>query len=308
MAVIFTAIVVLINLLFFFVARNKASKRELVQIRSSLSNLQYRLAAIQVELNRDVNHSVLETTSVPSLSQSLGTSGDISILQTEISNIRRELQATSKTLSAHSQAIESIKERQFDLRSTASAAPHTPQQRLNPITELNSSSQGSNPFPLPGIFAGLEYEQPVHTAEAASSSNSQSPPLSQPEPFEQVSQYYQDAISRGDRQALRQMQFKELNITSESEDLLLRGNCSQVTKLEAVLGGGSYMVVCSEGQYWLFPTAQTLDSFKMNQPQKGIFSYEREVLSKPLVKRPAEVREEGEDWIVSAQGIISVPG
>lgn len=308
MAVILTAIAILINLLFFFVARNKASKRELIEIRSSISNLQNRLAAIQVELNSDVDHSVLETTSVPSPSQALGTLGEISMLKTEISNIRSELKATLRTLSAHSQAIESIKDRQFDLRSMATAAPQAPQQLLNPITELNSPSQVSNPFSLPGIFAGLEYEQPVHAAEPPSSSDSHSPPLPQPEPFEQVAQYYQDAIIRGDRQALRQMQFKELNITSESEDLLLRGNSSQVTKLEAVLGGGSYMVVSGEGRYWLFPTAQTLDSFKMNQPQKGIFSYEREVLSKPLVKRPAEVREEGEYWIVSAQGIISVPG
>jgi hypothetical protein len=104
------------------------------------------------------------------------------------------------------------------------------------------------------------------------------------------------------------MQFKELNITSESEDSLLRGNSSQSTKLEAVLGGGSYMVVTGEGRYWLFPTAQTLDSFRLNQPQKGLFSYEREVLSKPVVKRPAEVHEEGDYWIVSAHGVISVPG
>jgi hypothetical protein len=104
------------------------------------------------------------------------------------------------------------------------------------------------------------------------------------------------------------MQFKELNITSESEDSLLRGNSNNSTKLEAVLGGGSYMLVSGEGRYWLFPTAQTLDSFRINQPHKGIFSYEREVLSKPVVMRPAEVREEGDYWIISAHGIISVPG
>ena len=68
------------------------------------------------------------------------------------------------------------------------------------------------------------------------------------------------------------------------------------------------MVVSGEGRYWLFPTAQTLDSFSMNQPQKGIFDYEREILSKPVVKKPAEVKEESGDWIVITQGVISVPG
>jgi hypothetical protein len=46
----------------------------------------------------------------------------------------------------------------------------------------------------------------------------------------------------------------------------------------------------------------------MTQPQKGIFDYEREILSKPVVKKPAEVKEESGDWIVIAQGVISVPG
>jgi len=100
----------------------------------------------------------------------------------------------------------------------------------------------------------------------------------------------------------------ELNITSECEDSLLRGSSGQATKLEAVQGGGSYMVVSGEGRYWLFPTAQTLDSFSLNQPQKGIFDYEREILSKPVIKKPAEVKEESGDWIVIVQGVISVPG
>ena len=68
------------------------------------------------------------------------------------------------------------------------------------------------------------------------------------------------------------------------------------------------MVASGEGRHWLFPTAQTLDSFSMNQPQKGIFDYESEMLSKPVVKKPAEVKEERGDWIVIAQGMISVPG
>lgn len=128
------------------------------------------------------------------------------------------------------------------------------------------------------------------------------------EPYEVVTRSYQDALERNDKSALRQMQFKELNIMSESEDLLLRGNTSEATRLEAVNGGGSYMIMSSAGHYWLFPTAQTLASFSSSQPRKGIFSYELEMTNKPVVKRPAEVQEDGDRWVVLIQGIIAVPG
>ncbi|MFS6818272.1 hypothetical protein AAF134_02500 [Synechococcus lacustris Tous-12m] len=104
------------------------------------------------------------------------------------------------------------------------------------------------------------------------------------------------------------MQFKELNITSESENSLIKGNSGDGTKLEAVVGGGSYLIIVGEGRYWLFPTAQTLESFSINQPQKGIFSYERELLHKPVIKKPAEVLEEGDYWIIKKFGLVSVPG
>lgn len=128
------------------------------------------------------------------------------------------------------------------------------------------------------------------------------------EPYEGVTRSYQDALERNDKSALRQMQFKELNIMSESEDLLLRGNTSEATRLEAVNGGGSYMIMSSAGHYWLFPTAQTLASFGSSQPKKGIFSYELEMTNKPVVKRPAEVQTDGDRWVVLFQGIIAVPG
>ena len=306
MAVILSGIAILLSLLSSWVARNKASKRGLDEIRSKHSELQKQLNDLQKQLNIVTERTAPETPPVPSLSQAAGASSEISMLKIELECIRRDLQANSQILSSLSQAIESIKEKQSSLGNAATTAPDTIRQQLIPDTELNGSTQGSNLFCSTGTFAGFNYELPAQAAEAASSN--QSLPLPQPEPFDQVSQYYQDAIGRGDRQALRQMQFKELNISSESEDSLLRGNSSQATKLEAVLGGGSYIVVSGEGRYWLFPTGQTLDSFRMNQPQKGIFSYEREALSKPVVKRPAEVREEGDCWIISDQGVISVPG
>ena len=128
------------------------------------------------------------------------------------------------------------------------------------------------------------------------------------EPYEDVTRSYQDALERNDKTALRQMQFKELNIMSESEDLLLRGNTSAATRLEAVNGGGSYMIMSSAGHYWLFPTAQTLASFGSSQPRKGIFSYQLEMTNKPIVKRPAEVQADCDRWVVLTQGVIAVPG
>ena len=128
------------------------------------------------------------------------------------------------------------------------------------------------------------------------------------EPYEGVTRSYQDALERNDKTALRQMQFKELNIMSESEDLLLRGNTSAATRLEAVNGGGSYMIMSSAGHYWLFPTAQTLASFGSSQPRKGIFSYQLEMTNKPIVKRPAEVQADCDRWVVLTQGVIAVPG
>jgi len=89
---------------------------------------------------------------------------------------------------------------------------------------------------------------------------------------------------------------------------LLRGSCLNATKLESVIGGGSYVLISSEGRYWLFPTQQTLSGFSTNQPRKGIFDYEPEMINRPIVKKPAEVREEGEYWIVATYGVISIPG
>jgi len=306
MPVIFSGFAILLSLMAIWVARNKASKRGLDEIRTKNTELQKQLDDIQRQLNSSTGRSATETASLASLSQAPAVSSEISMLKTELGCIRRDLQANSQTLSALSQTIATIKAEQTYSQIAATTALDTIRQQTNPITELTGSVDRSNLMSSVGAFTGSEYARLVQAAEGASSN--QSLPLPQPEPFEQVTQCYQDAISRGDRQALRQMQFKELNITSESEDSLLRGNSNNATKLEAVLGGGSYMVVSGEGRYWLFPTAQTLDSFRINQPQKGIFSYEREMISKPVVMSPAEVREEDDYWIISAHGVISVPG
>lgn len=288
-AIIFASVAILLSIHSLRVVSNKASKRVLEEIRSRNSKMQKRLDLLQNQLSIVQEHMSPKT---PAIAQAEGTSTEITMLRTELGHIQRDLQANAQRLSMQSLVLESIKEKLSDSDIAGAKSTETIQQPINSFNELNQSAQESNSFPHLGAFAGLELEQPSRPAE----------------PYEQAAQQYQDALDRADRQALRQMQVKELNITTESEDDLLRGSSGQATRLQAVLGGGSYMLVSGEGRNWLFPTAQTLESFSMNQPQKGIFSYEYEILSKPLVKKPAEVKEEGGNWVVISQGIISVPG
>lgn len=306
MAVILSGISILISLLSFWVARNKASKRVLDELRSSNTELRNQLDCIQKELTTVKERPASEFPPVASTAQAGSASGEISMLKTELGYIRRDLEVNSQMLSNHSRLIEIIQQEKPGLQELAATTPDTFYPQPSSSFEINSLAPGSSPSPSLDPFIGLVFEQPIRTGEADVSA--QSVPSHPPEPFEQVVRQYQDALDQGDRQALRQMQFKGLNITSESEDSLLRGNSSRATKLEAVSGGGSYMVVINEGRYWLFPTAQTLDSFSMNQPQKGIFGYERVALSKPIVKQPAEVRDEGDHWVIVLQGVIYVPG
>jgi hypothetical protein len=303
MAIIVASIAILFSMLSFLVARSKASKRAFDEIRSRNTELQSQLD----ELHRQV--SIIQersTPDTPALIQPEGASNAILMLKTELGYIRRVLQANSQKLSIHSEAIDAIQQQQSSSKGTESTPLENIQQQLSPFGELSQPTQANNPFPSFVTFPGLAAEQPIHPAEAYSIVDEQ--PAQQPEPYDKFVQQYQNALDRGDRQALRQMQVKELNITSDSEEILLKGISDQATKLQAVLGGGSYMLMSGEGRYWLFPTAQTLDSFSMNQPQKGIFGYEREILSNPVVKKPAEVREEGDYWVVVGQGVVSIPG
>ena len=305
MEVILSGIAILLSLLSFYVAINKANKRALEEICSRNSELRNQLNKLQMQVNNPQERPAPE---MPTVAQAEVISSEMSILKTEVVRIRRNLQANSQKLLIHSQILESIKEKQSASDAARDTSLQTLQQDISPSSELDRSAQGSTPFPPLGFVAWLGAEQTTQVQPVDDFSLIEEPPAQPPEPYEQVAQQYQDAINRGDRQALRHLRFKELNITIESEDSLLRGSGGQATKLEAVQGGGSYMVVSGEGQYWLFPTAQTLDSFSMNQPQKGIFNYEHEILSKPVVKKPAAVTEEGACWVVTAQGVISIPG
>lgn len=114
------------------------------------------------------------------------------------------------------------------------------------------------------------------------------------------------ALNNGDRQLLREHTTAQLNITSESENALAMGR-SQATQLEAVTGGGSYWLAVINDQAWLFPTELTLKGFLSVQPSKGLYSYEKQILSKPELLEPALLRQEGNRWTVETLGRVAIP-
>ena len=67
-------------------------------------------------------------------------------------------------------------------------------------------------------------------------------------------------------------------------------------------------MIAVEANNWLFPTFLALESFNTNQPVKGIFTYERKLVSSAELKLPAEVKEVGSLWEVVKQGTVIVPG
>jgi len=122
-----------------------------------------------------------------------------------------------------------------------------------------------------------------------------------------VATKYQDAVSRDDRSALRQMVSAEMSITQDCEQALLRGTASASTQLQIDKQGGSYLLICQDNKNWLVPTSLTLKSFTTIQPAKGLFVYERDNVSSAELRRPAEVREDRGVWEVVNMGVVAVP-
>lgn len=302
---VLSGIAVLLVSLPFWIIRVNVGKRALSDLRRQHSELKEQLDAVQNQLNILAQRPVLKAPSA-SFVEVERASSEIALLKTELGTVRRDLDANSRTLSLHTTSIKALEEKQATLLAIEETTTDSLRLQAQPSVDPGRFPETDSLFPKLGTFIGLDSKQTLPTAsDIASNQAPHPPPL---EPFDQALKNYQDALDRGDRQALRQMQLQCLNITGDSEDSLIRGSSDQATKLEAVSGGGSYMVVGEQGRFWLFPTAQTLDSFSMNQPLKGIFSYESETLSKPAVKKPAEVKEEGGHWAVINQGIILVPG
>ncbi|WP_295535800.1 hypothetical protein [Synechococcus sp. UW140] len=297
---ILAGIAIILSLLSFWATRNKAIKGTLNKIKSKEIERDKQINNINKQINEIKEQLAKESFRISSLAQDNISSNESLALEEGLEKVQKDLQLISHTVSFHSKDIQWMKNHSQTQDTGLIAYEITPQEP-NSTVEISIFPQNNNLPRSLNTKGNVKFE---NLEEAAK----QLLPSQLPEPFEQISKRYQDAINRGDRQALRQMQFKELNITSESENSLIKGNSDDGTKLEAVVAGGSYLIIVSEGRYWLFPTAQTLESFSMNQPQKGIFSYERELLSKPVIKKPAEVLEEGDYWIIKQFGKVSVPG
>jgi hypothetical protein len=118
---------------------------------------------------------------------------------------------------------------------------------------------------------------------------------------------YQEAFSRDDRSALRQMVSAEMSITQDCEQALLRGTASASTQLQIDKQGGSYLLIRQDNKNWLVPTFLTLKSFTTIQPAKGLFVYEPDNVSSAELRRPAEVREDRGVWEVVNMGVVAVP-
>jgi hypothetical protein len=115
------------------------------------------------------------------------------------------------------------------------------------------------------------------------------------------------AVNRNDRQAVKNAILTQLNITSESESAYAIGKLVQ-TELEAVNGGGSYLLMELEKQLLLYPTDQTLKGFGQAQPTKGVFTYVSQPIGAPQVLTPALLELIGKNWRVKQLGTIAVPG
>lgn len=132
-------------------------------------------------------------------------------------------------------------------------------------------------------------------------------PVAAPEPAPVLSKATLiQAVNNGDRQLLREHTTAQLNITSDSEHALAIGR-SQPTQLEAVPGGGSYWLAVIGDQAWLFPTELTLRGFLSVQPNKGLYSYEKQIISRPQLIEPALLRQDGDRWTVESLGRVAIP-
>ena len=304
--IILSSIAILISCTSLLISNRKATKRSVKELRNKYIDVQQRMARSQQGESNLTERAAQEKQTDH---QTWAVSNEIKMLKTLLDSVQRKLELDGQSLSRHENSINKL---QRDLASLLALEPSSGaigSTESNVFGNLGGSNLGGsserNLFPPLDEVAGW---RPPTEADGLVNDLFQEPPTEPTEPYEAACQKYQSAIDQGDRQALRQLQFKELNITNACEDLLVRGNTEQATRLEAVLAGGSYVVISGDQRYWLFPTSQTLDSFGMNQPQKGIFSYERGLISKPMVKQPAEVSEEGECWVVVSKGIVVIPG
>lgn len=258
----------------------------------------------------------MRTLSAENASRSTASESSVNVIpdsvREQLKGLRMAVHSLESQVDAHSRSIATLRQ-VFDQTRPQTGQPSGFFDARGFQDAISQPPHPQRPIPqdvlknlFPGVNSPMAASEDISVKAADESLASAVGPRLQ-ESYEEVTQQYQEAVNRSDRQALRRMQYKELNISSDSEDALTRGNITQATRLVAVSGGGSYMIVNSEGRFWLFPTALTLDSFSSAQPQKGVFDYEGALLARPVVKKPAEVIEDGACWVIATPGVICVP-
>ncbi len=175
--------------------------------------------------------------------------------------------------------------------------------------DIQPFGTASGLLPSPGQHSQHSDAAPFLSKEAAHNGQAQAESASGDARafLEATNKEYKAAVQRRDRQALRRIASAELNITIQSEETMARRSLGATTQLQTVQGGGSYLLVRGGAKNWLFPTLQTMEGFNANQPQKGIFTFERQPIAVAELKLPAELQEVDGLWEVVKQGVVIVP-
>lgn len=195
------------------------------------------------------------------------------------------------------------------ISSPAEGSAGIPEGMEQAAVSLQPSGITSGLLPLPGQHGQRSDAAPLLSKEAAHSGQDQAESASREARafLEAINKEYKAAVQRRDRQALRRIASAELNITIQSEETMARRSLGATTQLQTVQGGGSYLLVRGGAKNWLFPTLQTMEGFNANQPQKGIFTFERQPIAVAELKLPAELKEVDGLWEVVKQGVVIVP-
>lgn len=231
-------------------------------------------------------HADLQTVTNNFVILSQSTNSMLNELRQDIKNINKKVDAATRKLEVQRIRITELNRQIHGLK----PEDHHPRTSED---ECKAKSIEVNPV-LTSVSDQLESEQAIQK-ETVNNHVAMS-----------LAKHYQVAFHRNDRQALRRLASKQLNITQDSENLLMKST-GLPTRLEVVQNGGSYLLAQTDDSNWLVPEFQILSSFTTNQLAKGIFTYDRENISAAELRRPAEVREVGGYWEVVNTGIIAVP-
>jgi cytoskeletal protein RodZ len=135
----------------------------------------------------------------------------------EMGNIKEQLQGLNEKVKINSEIIEQLRNTIKTLQANQQAIREAPAPIADTISRFLVNQSGSNQT-ISSYSPVSDPNSASWTRVPESTDLGSFPPVvvaaaMQPkEPYEEITQRYQDAVDREDRPALRQMQFKELNI------------------------------------------------------------------------------------------------